>query len=135
MTAGNDSTATAQAEPYRHMLALQFTLLNVVAAGLLAIAWSQGLIGRALAADSTHFVVVIAAHVFFVEHTMRRGHSSTHLPHGGFLCLLRHRIRGIQLSIRCILGKLVFGLQTPSHVFWKLRGWSEVRNATALPVV
>jgi hypothetical protein len=61
MTAGNDSTATAQAEPYRHMLALQFTLLNVVAAGLLAIAWSQGLIGRALAADSTHFVVVIAA--------------------------------------------------------------------------
>lgn len=60
MTAGNDRTVTAQAEPYRHMLALQFTLLNVVAAGLLAIAWSQGLIGRALAADSTHFVVVIA---------------------------------------------------------------------------
>ena len=60
MTQADESVAAGQAEPYRHMLALQFTLLNVVAAGLLAIAWSQGLIGQALAADSTHFVVVIA---------------------------------------------------------------------------
>lgn len=42
------------------MLALQFTLLNIVALGLLAIGWSQGLVARALAADATHFVVVIA---------------------------------------------------------------------------
>ncbi len=66
MTAGNDGSTAAQAEPYRHMLALQFTLLNVVALGLLAIGWSQGLVDQALAADSTHFVVVIAV-VFLVS--------------------------------------------------------------------
>jgi hypothetical protein len=60
MAADHDRAATAQAESYRHMLALQFTLLNIVALALLTIAWSQGLVGRALDADSTHFVVVIA---------------------------------------------------------------------------
>ena len=65
MTAGNDGTAV-QAEPYRHMLALQFTLLNIIALALLVIGWSQGLVDRALTADSTHFVVVIAV-VFLVS--------------------------------------------------------------------
>lgn len=60
MTTGDAAGGRAQAEPYRHMLLLHFTLLNIIAAGLLAIAWSQGLIGLALGADSTHFVVVIA---------------------------------------------------------------------------
>jgi len=60
MKTGDDKAATPQAEPYHHMLALQFTLLNIIAAALLVVAWSQGLIAQALAADGTHFVVVIA---------------------------------------------------------------------------
>lgn len=59
--ATSDQTAAApRAVPYRHMLLLHFTLLNIVALGLLAIAWSQGLVERAFHADGTRFAIVIA---------------------------------------------------------------------------
>ncbi len=46
-------------DPYRHLLILRFALLNMVAVALLGVAWVNGYVAQALAADQTHLCVVI----------------------------------------------------------------------------
>jgi len=50
--------ATAR-NPYRSLLLLRYTLLNVVAFALLGVAWSQGYVHKVVAADQTYLSVVI----------------------------------------------------------------------------
>lgn len=45
--------------PYRSLLLLRYTLLNVVAFALLGVAWSQGYVHKVVAADQTYLSVVI----------------------------------------------------------------------------
>ena len=46
-------------DPYRYLLLLRFTLLNVFGFGLLGAAYAQGLVSDALAADRTYLSLVI----------------------------------------------------------------------------
>lgn len=46
-------------DPYRYLLMLRFALLNLVAAGLLGVAWVNGYVAQTLAADQTYLCVVI----------------------------------------------------------------------------
>jgi len=45
--------------PYRSLLLLRYTLLNVVAFVLLGIAWSQGYVHKVVHADQTYLSVAI----------------------------------------------------------------------------
>ena len=46
-------------DPYRYLLLLRFTLLNLFGFGLLGAAYAHGLVAQALTADRTHLSVVI----------------------------------------------------------------------------
>lgn len=46
-------------DPYRYLLLLRFTLLNLIGFGLLGAAAAQGLVGEALAADHTYLSLLI----------------------------------------------------------------------------
>ncbi|MCB2054900.1 MAG: MotA/TolQ/ExbB proton channel family protein [Geminicoccaceae bacterium] len=53
---GGEST-----QPYRYLLLLRFTLVNVTALALLAALWIEGWLGHVFAGDTTHLVSVIVA--------------------------------------------------------------------------
>ena len=57
----HDSASKAR-NPYRSLLLLRYTLLNVIAFALLGVAWSQGYVHKVVNADQTYLSVVI----FFV---------------------------------------------------------------------
>lgn len=48
-----------QRDPYRYLLALRFALVNVLAFGLLGVAYSQGLVEKVIASDQTFLCVLI----------------------------------------------------------------------------
>jgi hypothetical protein len=46
-------------DPFRSLLLLRFSLLNIIAFSLLGVAWSQGYVDKVIAADKTYLSVVI----------------------------------------------------------------------------
>lgn len=59
-TSGLDTWRRGEQGLQRHLLLLRFTVLNLVAAALLAAAWMKGWIDLVVAADGTRLVAVIA---------------------------------------------------------------------------